>query len=338
MIMRKRYLIGLLLSVSLASCQKDDITGPVELRLSDELQVEMETVTRGPLEQAGGSGSHFKQNKQVGVFIFENSSLTTGKTGYNDGKCIETKADGNGNLSFVSPATVYFWPSSGYGLKLYGWYPLAAVPKDKANGATDCTFTVQTNQNNDITTSDLMFGYNEDAKRNTGFVEQHKASIPFSHMLTRIQVVLTNGQGLTIDDMTGSIITLGTNSNSLKNKVNITAGLATSNPTISTDATSVMGAPLQITSSYAVNGTNAYAIIPPQNLNGKTLTVQLPASKGSGILQATLTQDLSAYGSFSGKAVTFKVTVNLTELQVTTSIGPWGDGGSKDINSSINNP
>ena len=323
--MRKNILIGLLLTASLASCQKDDIDAPVELRLSTALEVEMEADTRSPLSQASGN---FKANKNVGVFIIENSTLTTGKTLYNNSNCIATTTSVTDNKTYLNFATGvhYYWPSSGYGLKLYGWYPLATVPENTANNLKTLVHTIKADQSNvgNYEDSDLMFGSNT-VSRTTGFVDSFTANIPFNHKLTRIQVVLKNGQGLTQTDLNGSEVYIGDNTGYLKNSVTLTdllAGTVTVRDNKMTEA-------LKLCTSYnSTDNNNAYAVIPPQNLNDIWLYVKLPAAKGSGILKVKLTHDLSAG---AGKAYKFTVTVSLTELKLTASITDWTDGGNNNV-------
>lgn len=302
------------------SCQKDEPSGVeqgteqmVELGFTAGLtDVDVELAeTRATIEQASGL---FNTGQKVGVFVFEDvAAWQTATSTYNGGKCIATTSAATGRLT-IDSGTTYYWPYSGNNLKVYAWYPLTASGAITANMANSVTpiFTVAADQTSDMKANDLMYGVNEAAELEPGMINCD-AKLTFSHKLMQVHVTLNAGQGLTASDLTGASITIGTAESSIKSSVridNLLTGVITVQDTR-------LGAPLQICSSYASGGTNSYAVIPPQDLNGLTLTVTM---SNGGVLKASMGSNTFAANSI----LTINVTVKLTELILSSSIANWG--------------
>lgn len=325
--MRHKTLL-MLLMMALAACGNEDPTDvgrqPIELRLTATLQ-EGATETRAPLEQASG---YFIKDQTVGVFLSENSELTVaeGRTTYNDDQLITTNvSDNTGGLSFGTDVH-YYWPSSGYGLNVSGWYPVTddgAITANMAMTATP-TFAVQSNQSSDLKSSDLMFASAVEA-RVSGQLSDG-VELNFGHKLMQVKVKLTAGSdGFKATDLVGASISIGTTDKSIKSSAKINS-LTTGE--ISVQDTP-LGEPLVLTDSYPAADTYVYAIIPPQDLEGLTMTLTLSDAKGGGRLLVGLPSNTYA----SNSILTYNIEVKLTGLLVTHTISPWGVSGSDTTNS-----
>jgi len=234
-------------------------------------------------------------------------------------------ADGSGNLSIDSAPT---YPTTGY-VNIYGLYPsgIEGVGAYIDDSSTDMPiFTIQTDQSTDANymASDLMIGYPDTNSDIPYLVQKQADAIPmvFQHLLTKININLTMGTGLTADSLTNATVTILNTFSSCSFEFTdmyaevITSTGATAPPTITAGVVDAL-----------TDGTySCSAIIVPQyfELPDQTSTldfIQITLDSGT-----VLTYKLTANSTLSfdaGTEYTYAITVNRLGLDVTTSITDW---------------
>lgn len=206
-------------------------------------------------------------------------------------------ADGLGGLS---TAVKQFYPASGSSVNIYAYHPAnAAPPEDPMH-----TFSIATDQRStaNYRASDLMWAQLTEITKDTPEADR---VLRFNHLMSKIVVRLVKGNGVTQDEMDAATITLG--DGDLVTSGTFDAGDGTFTPestgtetmTIATDA-----------------GTSLHAaIVVPQDMNGKVLTVALGGGTQSYVFPEITFQ--------KGKKYTYTITVNKAELVVTAEIEDW---------------
>lgn len=302
----------------LAGCSNDE-NEPAdnwngEIRLSSGVAAQQ--VTRSIATDL--QGAQIADGIHVGFFINEHPESAT--TTYTQN--LDYTADGTGAFS---AGTAVYYPQSGNGVNIYAYAPWKAG----LSLAGTYAFTVATDQstNDNYLTSDLLWGQpmkNETESANP--VARTKANVPvsFKHLLSKIQVTLKPGSGLTDDDFKGATLKV----------LQVLPGttLTLSNGTISTasgDRTDLTAATYS-TQAAPASPITAAAIVVPQTITKGTKFFEVDLTTG-GKLFYTLPgggKDLSLAG---GKIYKYEITVNLTGLTVTSTIEDWATIGSDPV-------
>ena len=293
-------------ALALAACTGDENLndGPVAIQLSSSLEVQTRAAS-------GIQDSAFYEGESVDVFVAEAVEADESATATYPQPLTYTTGT-NGTMTPPTGGQPYF-PTSGNGVNIYAYYPSEAVTD---MGASGVAFTVKADQSTDAAykASDLMFGTAANP------VSRQSSAIPvtFRHLLSKITVNLTSGDGNpSLDGATVSLM-----------NVRLDAQLTPS------DGTVAEGTGTQDESVTVTTGTGGSAIIPVQTVaNGKQfIRVQLQTG---GNLYYTLPQNATFQG---GKVYTYNIKVNLTDLEVTSSITDWTTDGdySGDSNGEAN--
>ena len=307
-------------SASMFSCEAEDV--PVELTLASGLYLDV-AETRVQTNTTDQQDNAFVTGQSVDLFIYESGTKAT-TTKYGDkGKLIYTTAASNG----LNPpnGAKQFWPSSGQGLKIFGYYPSGTVSSNSDtvfDPVTSQNFTVKSSQKliADYRASDLMYGAansGNEVARTTSAV-----TVTFKHLLSQVNVVLkydaTNG-GTDANMLNGATVTI--------DGLDLTAVL---NPKAGTVG-SKSGGSSTVTVLTVAGTTDANrkgsAVVVPQTLtfasNNTTksfITVTLSSTYGGGVLKYRPTSNITLE---SGKKYTYEITVRRTELKVTSSVTDW---------------
>lgn len=295
----------MLASVMAASCADDHSPDmqPCQLAVSAgmELSVSGEAETRSTLAQ----DETFDDSQSIAVYAV---ATGTGSTSTAKPKSV--------TASSSATATGLFWPE-GKNIDVFGWYPVngsgGVTTATALNGTA--TFTIQPDQSSvaNYRKSDLMFAKLTDQSHTVGETSKTLA-LKFSHLLSRIQVKLTAGAGMTAADLSGATITIGTSGAYITGSVPISSIYG---GTVGT-ASGSLNALLTLCTSYdSSNNNNAFAIIPPQNLNGKRLTVKLSSG-------AEMYVTLPSLNMTGGNAYTYTATIAAAAVTVTATISDWG--------------
>ena len=282
-------------ALALAACTGDENLndGPVAIQLSSSLEVQTRAAS-------GIQDSAFYEGESVDVFVTEAVEADESATTTYPQPLTYTTGT-NGTMTPPTGGQPYF-PTSGNGVNIYAYYPSKAVTD---MGASGVAFTVKADQSTDAAykASDLMFGTAANP------VSRQSSAIPvtFRHLLSKITVNLTSGDGNpSLDGATVSLM-----------NVRLDAQLTPS------DGTVAEGTGTQDESVTVTTGTGGSAIIPVQTVASGKQFIRVLLQTG-GNLYYTLPQNATFQG---GKVYTYNIKVNLTDLEVTSSITDWTTDG-----------
>ena len=302
----KRYLYftAVLLVAALNSCSKSENIEPMdgwqgEIRLASGITVQTRT------HQDFQSDQLSPQNL-VGVYINEHNGSSTI---YDQNMKYEATGDG----SFRNVPTVYF-PSSGNPVNIYAYAP---YNEEWTDLTATYSFNIQDDQSevNGYIASDLLWGepmstdFNPIPLNPVARTKQN-INIGFRHLLSKIKVIIQNGQGLTNEDVC---------------KVEIlnmypAAELTMADGSLSEakgDKTNVV-----MFDSEFIEVENASAVVIPQTVASASGFLRFGLIKGGELLY-TPTEELTLE---SGKVYHFIITINLTGLSVKSTVTDWVTG------------
>lgn len=285
-----------------------------EIRLSSGLAVQQVNSTRAANDIQSGQ---FAAGEKIDVFI--NEAVNAGETATTSyTQPLVYTAGGNGAMSTSDQP---YYPTSGKNVNIYAYYPSGTVTSIDVNSEVD--FTVVADQSSDANykASDLMYGTPD--KNPVGRTKNH-VNITFKHLLSKVTVTLKQGAGI-------------------KNLTNAKVELLNVLPTTKLDPSTgtISGAEAdkdKIAITVMDKGTNlsGSAVVIPQTLNqeveGKRRFIRVTLNTGGVLYSQNLTDaDNEPIGDIemtAGNEYKYEITVNLTSLDITSSINPWGPGGS----------
>lgn len=280
-----------------------------EIRLSSGVSVQTRTFD--------GMDTQLPDGRTVAVYVDK-----TGGTPQLYGNNVLT-ADGNG--SFKGGTTMYF-PEDKSAVDIYAFHTNGTL--GEAFPTTAVTHAVEADQSGETNylKSDLLYA----AKKDNAF---SKTAIPltFYHMLAKVQVAVKAGAGTpNLDGATVSI--MGTKlkadftpdkSADINNATPATAQAARAGMIVVT-ATDNAAADIKLSNAVTTGTdfTNAVyndAVIVPQTVAQGSKFIKVKLSNGSELFHK-----LAAGTTFeSGKKYQYQITVNLTELTVTSTVVDW---------------
>lgn len=306
----KKHLIFAAALVALVACNNEDYTpmddpnAPMEIRLSSGIDVQ----TRA--NSAEVPDKQIAEGQQVGVFIND------AKNGDVVSVNLQYAADGSGGLTLAttSPAQeIPYYPANGNGVKMTAYHPY----EDRAAiTGSAYEFAVSTDQSSNANyyASDLLYSENKEYAR-----QKTAHSLAFEHKLSKVECMLTPGSGS--PDLTGATVSIvGAQTNIIFRPAD---GTLRSPTNATTD---------DIKLNSAIAAGPYIGIIPPQTYSkgSQFLKVELNAAAGGGTFYYTIPNggadnDLALAG---GNVYKYTITVNRTGLSVTSTIEPWGNGGT----------
>lgn len=286
----------------MAGCSNDETDNWAgEIRLSSGLDVQK--VTRAA---TGIQGEKFDSGETIDVFISENTTAgqeSATVTTYTQPLVYETGA--NGELNPPTGLQPYF-PASGNGVNIFAYYPSGKVSSVAAGTTLDFTVVADQSGDENYKQSDLMYGK---PVQNPVTRTSSATALTFTHLLSKVTVTLTSGDGS--PSLDGATV-------KFKN-VKPTTTLTTATGTIS----AASGTETDI---IALNATSSNlsgsAIIVPQTLPHTFIEVTLA---NGGVLTSNLT-DVTEVPFAGSNEYKYDIRVNLTSLDVTSMISPWGAG------------
>ena len=285
-----------------------------EIRLSSGLAVQQVNSTRAANNIQSGQ---FAKGEKIDVFINEN--VTTGETATTSyTQPLVYTAGGDGSMS-TSPQPYY--PTSGKDGNIYAYYPSGTVTSIDAD-AEQVEFTVVADQSSDANykVSDLMYGTASNPVKRI----KDDVNITFKHLLSKVTVTLKQGAGIKDLDLTNAKVEL----------LNVlpTTKLDPSAGTIS----GAQGDKTDITVMDKGANLSGSAVVVPQTLNqeveGKRRFIKVTLNTGGVLYSQNLTdannEPIGDIVMKDGNEYKYEITVNLTSLDIKSSINPWGTGGS----------
>ena len=304
----------------LAGCSNDE-NEPAdnwngEIRLSSGVAAQQ--VTRSIATDL--QGAQIADGIHVGFFINEHPESAT--TTYTQN--LDYTANGMGAFS----GTAVYYPQSGNGVDIYAYAPWESGLLLTGTYA----FTVATDQSTDdnYLASDLLWGQPmKNGTESANPVARTKDNVPvsFKHLLSKIQVTLKPGSGLTADDFKGATLKV----------LQVLPGttLTLSDGTISAasgDRTDLTAATYD-TQAAPASSVTAAAIVVPQTITERTKFFEVDLTTG-GKLFYTLPDGGGGLSLAGGKIYKYEITVNLTGLTVTSTIEDWATIGGDPVQGS----
>lgn len=285
-----------------------------EIRLSSGLAVQQVNSTRAANNI---QSEQFAADEKIDVFI--NEAVATGETATTSyTQPLVYTAGGDGSMSTSDQP---YYPTSGKDVNIYAYYPSGTVTSIDEE---QIEFTVVADQSSDANykVSDLMYG--KPALNNPVGHTKNDVNITFKHLLSKVTVTLKQGAG--IKNLTNA-------------KVELLNVLPTTTLTPSTGV--IFGADgdetditvMKVTDSSNLSGS---AVVVPQTLNqeveGKRRFIRVTLETGGILYSQNLTDanndPIGDIVMTAGNEYKYEITVNLTSLDIKSSINPWDTGGS----------
>lgn len=312
----KKHLFFAAALFALAACNNDenlptdDPNAPVEICLASSIEVQ----TRATHDL----DTQLKNGEQVHVWV---DDAETGDSSYPNN--ILTVGD-NGTLT--GGETMYF-PETGNNVNIYA---IHGNLEDWTNfWGESIIHSVKQDQRSSVTTagegyavSDLVYAKNTGVSRNGN---PTTVNLTFRHLLSKVEVVLVQGAGNpTVEKV--EILNTKLNAEFTPSKTDdfeviVKGEITDANPIVIDNGTTAAedAAKTDTDEGKVLNE----AVIVPQNLTGETEFIRLTTTAG-GVLVYKIPTEGKTFDP--GKKYRYTITANLTELEVTASIEPWGNG------------
>jgi hypothetical protein len=294
-------------ALALSGCSKEGDTPAdsnlgSEIRLTSGVQVQSRAGTAPDTQIANG--------ERVAVYVDEATSPAAQLYGNN-----VLTADGNGGFS---GSTAMYFPASGKNVDIYAFHTNATLAEAFP---TSIEHSVAADQTGGYASSDLLYAARKGVKHTTSAVD-----LTFHHLLAKVDVTLIPGKGLKDTDLAGAVVTI----ENTRLKATFTPDKTVTMTDPSARAAMVKpaennndAASVKILTATASN-LSASAVIVPQTLATGTKFIKVTLANGN-----KLSYKLTAETTFgSGKKHQYAITVNLTELTVTSGIDNWNPVGS----------
>lgn len=286
---RNALLPTLLAALVLTACNNED--NPVQ-----EAPVALQ-VTSGI--QTRAVDNSWNKGDAIGIYAFE-----TGTTNVADGYAnvrYTTSTDG-ANGTFTPAGTTIYLPTDNTTRDFVAYYPQTPL--------TDETYAVNVTNQGDQSAIDLMSADTKKASRFSPTV-----AFKFTHKLSKVEVTLQAGDGLTASDLAGLEVEL--------TGQQTTAEFDVTQPASAVSVTT--GTPTTISLLTAANGQSAEAIVlPSADYNGMSLVITL--ADGNSVFTWALANSVNATKFEEGKKYLYNITLNKTEIIVTATISNWEPG------------
>lgn len=302
--MTRNYLLLAAAALAFAACGNDETDNwNGEIRLRSGLDVQQTTRAATNIQ-----ATQFDSGENIDVYITEATTTEHPTITTTYGRpLVYTVGDGGALSTTKQP----FYPSSGNGVNIFAVYP-KGISLTSGSGS----FTIKEDQSDDANykASDLMYG----APTNNATVSRTKdaVSLTFTHLLSKVTVELVSGAGN--PSLDGAVV-------KLKN-VNPSTTLTANNSTKSISTADGTATDITVMTATSSN-LKGSAVVIPQTL--ATTFIEVTLATGGVLTSNTLTSGENSLTSVvleSGKAYKYTITVNLTSLDVTSSITPWGSG------------
>ena len=288
------YTTAALLALSLAACNNGEITPTPDTRVALQVTSGIQTRAYDATWEAGD---------EIGIFGFTQGDAPAQT--HANAQYVTT----NGNGSFI-PAqemnTIYL-PADNTPLDFVAYYPYTA-------GLKNNIYTVDVTDQSDQSAIDLMVADWESADRISS-----KVSFNFVHKLSKIVINLAPGMGVTGDELEGMTVQLTGQKTA-----------ATFDVTQPDGTVSITDPDQSVTLTLKANAEGTFAegiLLPSENFDGMTLHLRLA---DGGFFNWTLNNSQEATQFKAGHKYTYNITVNRTNLDVTSTITDWTPGNGED--------
>lgn len=293
--------IGFIAGLALSGCSKEgdmaDNNPGSEIRLTSSVQVQSRAGTAPDTQIANGEKVAVYVDEAAATQLYGNNVLT---------------ADGDGGFS---GGTAMYFPASGNNVDIYAFHTNATLAKDFP---TSIEHSVADDQTGGYVSSDLLYAVRKGVSRSTPEVD-----LTFYHLLAKVAVVLKPGAGMNATDLDGAVVTI--ESTYLKarfkpEKEDLTEQIVRSRMIEPIETTpAAITIPTATTADFSSVARYGEGIIVPQSVEEGQPFIRVKLANGS-----ILTYKLAYHTDFmSGWKYTYQITVNLTGLTATATIGDW---------------
>lgn len=342
----KKYLILPIAAMLFAACSNDSEIGkaensaPVPIHLGTSMQVASTRSNDQTIQS-----TELKAGQTVGVYIYFKDANTTNATYSYGYKNIAYTVDVDhttdatpgraGDLLLVTAGDQPYYPElKTQNVDIYAFSPRTGVytSTGELNTLTAqdvfATAADQTTEANYIA-SDFVWGKAANVANGTATAIE----IPLEHMLSKININIAPGDGMTLAKLDKAKITL--NNVVLQGTVNFTTGAVTPRGGSAGATLTVSSVDQSTTTTFGTpvkTACTSSAVIIPQTINASTsfITIQLwdaSANAGAGGYTSTYNVTTAANTTFAAKTVyTYNILVNTQGLTLTTTIADWTAG------------
>lgn len=292
----KKYFILAAAAIAMAACSNDESENIVKNDNLISLTASIGTQTRATLTDAEAQNTQFVSGKSIFVEAYK-----TGDAKYTQGTYT------TGDAGTMSGSLSY--PATGENVDICAFYPA-----DINSGST--SFSVGADQTTAALyqSNDLMY-----ATKLTNKAKGSTHELTFNHALSKIIVTITNGTGVSEENIANLVTAVKINNTQPKAEFAITAGAP---GTITASGTA---ADINITGTTKTS--HAGIIVPQEVAAGTFITVTYNGND--------YTYALSAAKTFvAGYVYTYALTLSSAGISLSSaSINPWseGTGGSSNI-------
>jgi len=286
---RNALLPTLLAALTLTACSNED--NPAQ-----EARVALQ-VTSGI--QTRAVDNRWNTGDAIGIYAFE-----TGTTNVADGYAnVRYTTSTEGTQGTFAPAgTTIYLPTDSTVRDFVAYYPQGTL--------TDNVYAVDVTDQSNQSGIDLMAADTQKASRFSPAV-----AFNFVHKLSKVEVTLRAGDGLTAADLAGLTVALTGQQTA--------ATFDVTQPTSTVSVTT--GTPATVSLLTAADGQSAEAIVlPSSDYNGMNLEITL--ADGRSLFTWPLTSSQNATQFEAGKKYLYTITLNKTEIVVTSTITDWEAG------------
>lgn len=290
---RNKYLV-LLAALALTACgNEEESTQGADGRVA--LQVTSGIQTRA-------CDNQWEAGDRIGIYAFGTGG-TTVYDGYANIPYITQTNGTSGSFSPVTDGTVIYLPTDNAKLDFVAYYPYTAT-------LTGNVYTVDVSDQTSQKDIDLMAADTQTADRKTPTV-----TFNFIHKLCKVEVTLKPGSGMTEEGLAGLTVQLTGQQ---------TAGtFDVTQPTSAVSVTTGTTKPIALQTNAA--GTFAEGIVLPSD-DYRGMSFEITLSDGASVFTWPLS-DATASDKFeAGKKYLYTITVNKTDISVTSTITDWEPG------------
>lgn len=266
---------------------------------------QVQDVGRVPLQVTSGIQTRAVNNQweaddAIGIYAFEEGTTNVADNYVNVRYTTSTEGTQG---TFAPDGTTIYLPTDNTTRDFVAYYPQTSL--------TDDTYAVNVTNQGDQSAIDLM---SADTKKASRF--RPSVAFNFTHKLSKVEVTLLAGDGLTVTDLAGLKVEL----TGQRTAATFDVKQPTSAVVVDTESQ-----PTTIPLLTADDGQSAEAIVlPSADYNGMSLVITL--ADGNSVFTWALANSVNATKFEEGKKYLYNITLNKTEIIVTATISDWEPG------------
>lgn len=308
-----KFFTTMLAAMALTACSNEETIN--EGATNDRVALQ---VTSGI--QTRAIGSTWQKDDAIGIYMLKAGGTVIAENATN--KRYTTDAESNA-FKAEDYETIYF-PVDGSDVDFIAYYPQQTL--------TDGSMTINVSSQTSLPKIDLMTAKVQSADSKKYNKSQPNVAFNFSHKLTKIELNIAYGTGLTAKDLEGLTVEI-TNQRTKASYTPLTETL-----TLNTDQT-----PQAVTFNTAENGMTAEAILLPNSevfnpqIANRQLVFTLKNPGVDGKTEVFRWSIIDEKDFKAGERNIYNITINRTGLTVTATIEDWnpgnglnGEGGSAE--------